>query len=914
MIWPIGGPTKAPQIFRPVWQIVPSPSTIPGAVIDISIYCSSPSGLPLTFFSSGNSIAPTTVSSDGKLLVPSNATSSIVNNVIITASDGNGGLADCIPFTLQVSAFIWGTLPNPVTFIQTGSFNISTFVTGAPSPTFSIAPGSSLNASALATLGITFSSAGIFTAASNANTSLLSGIKVRATSGSLFSDSPAFNIQVTVANVVTWKTALNTITLNTVTPTYDLHQDIQTGTPYPPWTANPATPLNTNVLLDAATGILSAVNPSAVTSTTNSFGVNDVDQTTYPQILLTTPETLFGDHVSRRFYNRRIKRKWVNCGGDYIDVNGNTQTVALNTAISSTVNVPPWVTQYQRKNILDMTTLVRNWTNGTWFNSGVFIRVTGSIPICAKSMPPQGGNNVHPLLDITFSDGTPPVSLEIVADAIFTGNPDTTVFSDQDLDPFSQASGQVQLTNSSNWVVRWDFSSLPSTNIATANLSACKFSSANFPFSGTLTLYSYRVDIPYKPVVEPMTTGIAQNYLLDNGIENDPNVIFVMGPRFPSLPPTGTSGITSAWGKEGIDDGGTVNNTPLGGWSATNFIDRTWSGTNSSAQTNIRICKISDVTDQINVKPPPGGDLNSMVLENCFGAMNTATGHRIGGGESDNIWIGNDFAVQNASALDFRQTKLLAGDVLTSFHKVGGVETLTNGVGDAKHLFARWQEFYLVTDKTFQNDGMKGWGFGVKVGQSPYSEYNRPYAEGASGDRPTGFDSRDGKGGWSQRTERWFNIWDANSQQFTFSLDNPASDRYYRNMYFYHMDMSRNYYHDPLTDEEWTYWDRNGGFYWQRLQWVDIETEVQVNTVFEVVPGSGLYDANFDGILRAWANGRLVFEATDCRMTKDPHLGISNFWLQAFWGGAANEPFGPFSVLYRKLVLAKVRIGPVRVI
>lgn len=743
------------------------------------------------------------------------------------------------------------------------------------------------------------------------------------------------------------------ITLTPAAPTFDLSKKF-IGTLYPPYsvdTAVPYSPLQTGVTLDVNTGLVSAdfANPALQGADTAAlqvrFGVEDtppfVPSDTYPQILLSDFNQLMTENqVMRRYYNHAIWLPWKNTGGDYIDNVGAQNPAGFTTAfVSQTTSGTGWALN-QTKQVLNLTTFVANWISGAWKDPQVYLRFsTSGLSVYSKTYTDP---NLRLALEITFSDGTPAMRLSPVMDAYWESDPNPFTVKSSDTVPLSQVT-QFTMGAGYSYAGRWDVSVLPSTAVQSAMLAVTKSTSFT---AGTLTIHAYRVDIPYKPVAEPLdyTGCLSAGYLNDVGIENDPMVIANYKPRYPTHDPVTRQPLTqvalaSGFALDGLDSysGGLLQlNANCYKWP---FEDRTWAGAYTSGSggggtyysatgiTNLRQCRIRDLTDQVNVKPPPGGDMDSWVREESYGTQITSSpgGYRQSGGGNDHIFLGNDMPKVTPGALVYRQTRLSGNEVVASRHRVdalgnpdraGATEVSIPGVGSPKHIFARWQEFYLMESIDYQDEGYKGWGAGVLTGASaPYGTVNRPYMEGASGDRPFGRPINDGtgRGGWQGKCERYL----PNQNRLGARPGQPGNDLYNRVFYFYHMDMSINSYHSDW-DIIAHIWRKNGGCWTPRNTWLDIECEWKINTCFEVIPGytaaDAVYDANHDGIVRAWLNGRLVHETLDHRYMRDPTVGIDDFWLSGYYGGQA--PFqitGAWSVLYRNLVIAKQRIGPVKV-
>lgn len=100
--------------------------------------------------------------------------------------------------------------------------------------------------------------------------------------------------------------------------------------------------------------------------------------------------------------------------------------------------------------------------------------------------------------------------------------------------------------------------------------------------------------------------------------------------------------------------------------------------------------------------------------------------------------------------------------------------------------------------------------------------------------------------------------------------------------------------------------------------WYEVETELKLNTVFT---GSNTYLP--DGEMRAWVDGRLVWEGTgmvfrtlplynpgfaEGRMRPARELGIKELWLNWFHGGQSENTYAR-TMFYSNVAWAKSRIG-----
>lgn len=124
---------------------------------------------------------------------------------------------------------------------------------------------------------------------------------------------------------------------------------------------------------------------------------------------------------------------------------------------------------------------------------------------------------------------------------------------------------------------------------------------------------------------------------------------------------------------------------------------------------------------------------------------------------------------------------------------------------------------------------------------------------------------------------------------------NPLAGYVHLGWYFYH------------PDQEGTYgdaWHWNDGYdaHLAPARWYSVEEYVRVNSV------SGSTGAH-DGVLRAWVNGRLVYEKTDILFTNSDAIRVGQVWYDIYHGGAAPAPHDMYFWV-DNLVVARSYVGP----
>ena len=83
-------------------------------------------------------------------------------------------------------------------------------------------------------------------------------------------------------------------------------------------------------------------------------------------------------------------------------------------------------------------------------------------------------------------------------------------------------------------------------------------------------------------------------------------------------------------------------------------------------------------------------------------------------------------------------------------------------------------------------------------------------------------------------------------------------------------------------------------------RWYCIEQYVKMNTPRQK-----------NGVVRAWIDGRRVFEKTDVRFRHVPDIRIEKVWLNVYHGGVLPAP-RDMSLYIDNLVIARQYIGPLR--
>ncbi len=170
-------------------------------------------------------------------------------------------------------------------------------------------------------------------------------------------------------------------------------------------------------------------------------------------------------------------------------------------------------------------------------------------------------------------------------------------------------------------------------------------------------------------------------------------------------------------------------------------------------------------------------------------------------------------------------------------------------------------------------------------------------------------------GGWGGRTTNGANGWSARGgyvRQVAYG-HNPLEGYTALTTYLYHADQIGGY-GDQMN---WTI-TPNGLI--KKGRWYSIEQQIKMNSrdglniqaTVDVdgnfIPGSGA----FDGIVRGWVDGRLVFEKTDVRFTDMDYINIDVADFGLYYGGVENTPYDQHMAI-DNIVIAKSYIGPMKI-
>ena len=169
--------------------------------------------------------------------------------------------------------------------------------------------------------------------------------------------------------------------------------------------------------------------------------------------------------------------------------------------------------------------------------------------------------------------------------------------------------------------------------------------------------------------------------------------------------------------------------------------------------------------------------------------------------------------------------------------------------------------------------------------------FGRDWDPFLDGGKLPGFAGTYGRAGWGGRPADGFNGWSARgkfSQQA--GPGSALTDLRGVGSYVYHVRKDRH--------GETMGWNLGAGGWLQKNRWYSIEQHLRLNT-----PGRN------DGVLRAWVDGRLVFERRDLRWRDVETLRIETLWMNIYHGGSKPAP-QDMTMFIDNLVVARQYIGP----
>lgn len=184
--------------------------------------------------------------------------------------------------------------------------------------------------------------------------------------------------------------------------------------------------------------------------------------------------------------------------------------------------------------------------------------------------------------------------------------------------------------------------------------------------------------------------------------------------------------------------------------------------------------------------------------------------------------------------------------------------------------------------------------FADKAGGEPDEAYFRYYLRLGQNWKPLvggklpGLSGTYNKAGWGGRMSDGTNGWSARGRYVTHRGDGEPTPI---GSYVYHAGMKKKY------GSGWG-WNLGDTGLLEQNRWYSIEQYVRLNS-----PGKA------DGVLKAWVDGKLVFEKTDILYRNVPQLHIESLWMNVYHGGtkATNQDI---SLYIDNVVVAKKYVGP----
>lgn len=201
---------------------------------------------------------------------------------------------------------------------------------------------------------------------------------------------------------------------------------------------------------------------------------------------------------------------WNNAGGDWYDSGGNAQ----GSSPFGTVNVPISVTTVQN---CDITSLVNGWTTGTFTNYGMMIIAGNSTGNLLFHSRWNADPNLRPFLTISGPTlGSTVVPCGRSVRMTTTQNTGTGL-----------GESDIMQIDTNNRVMFWfDLTPYAGKTITSGIVSFYPYNW--FGTGWPMTVKFFRLRNPEdQSAIPDQTLGLAANYVLDSGIETDPNVLFV---------------------------------------------------------------------------------------------------------------------------------------------------------------------------------------------------------------------------------------------------------------------------------------------------------------------------------------------------------------------------------------------------
>lgn len=172
-----------------------------------------------------------------------------------------------------------------------------------------------------------------------------------------------------------------------------------------------------------------------------------------------------------------------------------------------------------------------------------------------------------------------------------------------------------------------------------------------------------------------------------------------------------------------------------------------------------------------------------------------------------------------------------------------------------------------------------------------YLRFGESWDPTKSGGKMPGLSGTYGKGGWGNRPADGTNGWSTRGAFFEVSADSRFSEFRTIGSYVYHVDAATDY------GSNWG-WNLGSTGMLEKNRWYAIEQQVQLNSPDKA-----------NGVLRAWVDGRLVFERTELRFRSQDSLKIESVWMNVYHGGIV-DAHKDLSLFIDNVVVARKYIGP----
>ncbi len=174
----------------------------------------------------------------------------------------------------------------------------------------------------------------------------------------------------------------------------------------------------------------------------------------------------------------------------------------------------------------------------------------------------------------------------------------------------------------------------------------------------------------------------------------------------------------------------------------------------------------------------------------------------------------------------------------------------------------------ITVKKGSHHGGSFKWMLKENLGFEPeelYAEYRVKYDKSMNkfGGKAPGFDGTYGKAGWGNRPGKGVNGWSARG---TLRTEGRSTVR--NSFYVYHTNTGNN----GKTWGDAVWWKKGGDMDYNK--WYHVKQYIKLNT-----PGKS------NGILKAWVNGKLVFERSNWNFRKVSDLKIYAYWFNYYNGG-----------------------------